>query len=131
MNLDRSPESEKTIRRRDSQTERMMTHLKFTRELPDVSFLALAAVSKRQRAAPAALCRRDLRRIVAQTQSMHRVRVSRGSDVAFNRVQHRAHGDWGTGESGAVAYLLARDRRAAGKEARARVAAIARSPPPA
>ena len=130
MNLDRSPESEKTIRRRDSQTERMMTHLKFTRELPDVSFLALAAVSKRQRAAPAALCRRDLR-IVAQTQSMHRVRVSRGSDVAFNRVQHRAHGDWGTGESGAVAYLLARDRRAAGKEARARVAAIARSPPPA
>jgi hypothetical protein len=38
---------------------------------------------------------------------------------------------WGTGESGAVAYLLARDRRAAGKEARARVAAIARSPPPA
>jgi hypothetical protein len=38
---------------------------------------------------------------------------------------------WGTGESGAVAYLLARDRRAAGKEARARVAAIVRSPPPA
>jgi hypothetical protein len=91
-NLDRSPESEKTIKRRDSQTERVMTHLTFTREPPAVSFLPLAAASNRRRGAPAALCRRDLR-IVAQTQSMHRVRVSRGSDVAFDQVeQERVHG---------------------------------------
>ena len=52
---DSQPESQKTIRTGDSQTERVMTHLTFTIDPPAVSFLVLAMASNRQTRAPAAL----------------------------------------------------------------------------